>query len=136
MISTSKDRLMTPRRSALLCLIAVAMLYAPVVSVAVASCLMPCCTANHCKITSHHHAPAKPASRHDCSEKNAAKDDCAMSGCVPDQQQIVTSHPFVLPTGATLITSTAFPHNLPRVSSAEPQAAPEPLSPPPRPSLA
>ncbi len=59
-----------------------------------------------------------------------------MRSCASGQQQGVASHLFVLPTGVALIISMPLPHKLLRVSPAGLQAAPEPLSPPPRPSLA
>jgi hypothetical protein len=127
---------MTSQRKAILCLAAVAMLYTPVISAAVAACLMPCCTSNQCEITSHHHAPAKPAPRHDCAQSDSAQADCTMRSCSADRQQATASHVFVLPTGVTFVGSMPLPQEPPRVSTAVPQTAPEPLSPPPRPSLA
>jgi hypothetical protein len=124
---------MTPQRRAIVCLIAVAMLYAPVVSAAVAACLMPCCTADDCEIAAHHHKPMKPVPRHECPGQDSAQDACAMRACpTGQQQQTVASHIFVLPAGTMVVASVSLPHKRVQVSSAAPQALPEPPSPPPR----
>jgi hypothetical protein len=123
---------MKPQRRGILCLIAVAMLYAPVVFANVAFSLMACCTAHYCEIAAHHHKPVKPAPRHECPGQDSARDACTMRACETGQRPAIASHIFVLPAGMTLVAFVSWPHQVAQVPPAGPQAVPEPPALPPR----
>ncbi len=126
----------TRRRSisASICLLIVALLYAPFAGAAWASYLNACCTSGQCPIAAHHHhkAPAAPANHMDCEHDMPGMMTCAMSCCHDSDRSLFTSLAFVLPppVAATMVTAINSPIEL-----TKPLDFPlsiEPLSPPPR----
>jgi hypothetical protein len=81
------------------CLLAAAVLYAPLGGAAWASRAMACCTADHCNIPEHHHQKASPhpASDMNCGHDMPGMSECSMSCCQNPERQVVTAMLFVLP---------------------------------------
>jgi hypothetical protein len=124
------------RRSvcAIVCLLVVFMLYAPLAGAAWSSYQSACCTSDQCPIPEHHHhkSPAAPADHMDCGHDMAGMMACSMSCCPHSDRSAVTSIAFVLPPLMAIHSSSAT--KLP-VQFARPLDFPrsiEPLAPPPR----
>jgi hypothetical protein len=85
--------------SACMCLLAVALLYAPLAAAVWAAHNMSCCTGDYCPLTAHHHqkAPAEPAHEMNCGDDMGALTSCTMSCCQTTDRPIVTAIAFVLP---------------------------------------
>jgi hypothetical protein len=120
--------------SACLCMLAVALLYAPLAAAVWAAQTMACCTGDHCPVAAHHHhkAPAEPVHEMDCGHEMGSLMSCTMSCCEITDRPLVTSLAFPLPdlslAGVTL-SSSKFSETLQAV---EGPICIEPLSPPPR----
>jgi hypothetical protein len=120
--------------SACMCMLAVALLYAPLAAAVWAAQTMACCTGDHCPIAAHHHhkAPAEPAHEMDCGHGMSSLMSCTMSCCETTDRPMVTSLAFPLPDlsyvtaefSVTRLSETPQVLELPRSI--------EPLSPPPR----
>src|SRR5712692_9385529 len=123
----------TRRRSisASICLLMVALLYAPLAGAAWSSYLTACCKSGQCPIAAHHHqkAPAVPANRMDCGHDMPGMMACAMSCCHDSDGSLVASITFLLPPSpaATMTIATKSPIILARPLDF-PRAI-EPLSP-------
>jgi hypothetical protein len=119
--------------AACICLLAVALLYAPVAVAVWAAQTMACCTGDHCPIAAHHHksAPAEPAHEMDCGHDMGSLMACKISCCNTTERSMVTPLIFVLPHlsfgttnfSITRVAETLRPIEVPR--------SVEPLSPPP-----
>jgi hypothetical protein len=85
--------------SACMCMLAVALLYAPLAAAVWAAQTMACCTGDHCPIAAHHHhkAPAEPAHEMDCDHDMSSLMSCTMSCCQTTDRPMVTSLAFPLP---------------------------------------
>ena len=105
---STQHRAMTKNRgklhrvlSAWLCLLAVALLFAPYAGAAWASHAMSCCTGDHCNIPQHHHRKAplsKAASHADCDhESGSTMTECAMSCCQDEERLLLNAMNFVMP---------------------------------------
>jgi hypothetical protein len=120
--------------SACICMLAVALLYAPLAAAVWAAQTMTCCTENYCPIAAHHHqnAPAEPAHELNCSHEISMLMSCTISCCQTTERPMVTAIAFVLPDlsfasmscTVTQVAETPPPIELP--------GALAPLSPPPR----
>src|SRR6266853_1384362 len=120
--------------SASICLLMVALLYAPFAGAAWASYVMACCTSGQCPIAAHHHHKAPPAAANhmDCGHDMPGMTTCVISCCHDSEHSLFTSMAFVLPppVAAANIATINSPIEL-----AKPLDFPrsiEPLSPPPR----
>src|SRR5216683_1615999 len=96
--------LQSERRRALatwVCLLAVALLFAPYAGAAWASHAMSCCTGDHCDIPQHHHrkTPVSKTPVHaDCDHENGgAMTECAMSCCQDEERPLMGAMNFVMP---------------------------------------
>ena len=126
----------TRRRSisASICLLMVALLYAPFAGTAWVSYLTACCKSGQCPIAAHHHqrAPTAPASHMDCGHDMPGMMTCAVSCCHDSDRSLVTPVAFVLPPA--LVAADVAARKSP-IELAKPLDFPrsiEPLSPPPR----
>ncbi len=126
----------TRRRSisASICLLMVALLYAPFAGAAWASYVMACCTSGQCPIAAHHHhkAPAAPANHMDCGHDMPGMMACAMSCCHDPDRSLLTSITFVLPPPVTTATVAAITSPIELTKPLDFPRSIEPLSPPPR----
>src|SRR5262249_55804003 len=81
------------------CLLAVALLYAPLAGAAWANHAVACCSGDHCAIPQHHHskAPPQPAAHEDCDHDASGLVACSMSCCENADQPVLTAMIFLLP---------------------------------------
>jgi len=127
---------------ALACLLAIAVLYAPLAAAAFSPSVMACCTSGFCNIPRHHHksAPATSeaaaASHEDCGHDMAAKmagmSDCSMDCCQTHDTPAVSSVAFVMPPVFFVPLSLHVTRAAETVRAIEIPRAIEPASPPPR----
>ncbi len=126
----------TRRRSisASICLLMVALLYAPFAGAAWASYVMACCTSGQCPIAAHHHhkAPAAPANHMDCGHDMPGMMTCAMSCCHDSDRSLFTSMAFVLPPPVAAATIATINSPIELTKPLDFPRSIEPLSPPPR----
>ena len=125
-----------PRLSALVCLVALMLIYAQVATSAVMAMTGTCCSGDQCPIHGNHHRPQKSEqvpmdcghSGHDMSKM----DNCSMSCCHNIEQSAVHANLFLL-TPLSLSTSPA-PSSAISFSSGVVKIflAFAPLAPPPR----
>ncbi len=104
----------TPNRcrvlAALVCLLAVVLLYVPFGAAAWSSHALACCTKGYCNIPQHHHkkAPASSTAAEDCGHDGhnmSGMMDCSMSCCEDPAKPVVTSVAFVLPPATVAATA-------------------------------
>ena len=135
MTPRSKNR----RRSflAVLCLLAVALLYAPLGGAAWFVYTGACCSTGQCPIHGHHHSqtPSDPEHAMDCGHDMAAAAQCCMSCCHNPDRPAAAPAIFVLPTPVTVSVPTNFEVLVPALASTNTFHSIEPLSPPPRTSV-
>lgn len=117
-----------------LCLLAVALLYAPFAAAAWSARGMACCAGDHCPIPQHHHrkAPIAPDVADDCGHNMGGLSACTMSCCNTTDRQLASPVAFVLPALTTLSVSAEETSLLASRSSLEFSRVVKPLSPPPR----
>jgi hypothetical protein len=120
--------------AAVVCLLAVAFLYAPFAAAAWSSHAMACCTDGFCNIPQHHHkkAPAHSATSEDCDHAMGGMMHCSMSCCQDPDKPAVTSMAFVLPPAAFAASAMIISGAVERIHSIEIPRPIAPLSPPPR----
>jgi hypothetical protein len=119
---------------AIVCMLAVVLLFAPLAAAAWSSYVGACCTSGQCPIKGHHHqhSPAAPENLMDCSHKMPGMAACSMSCCHNPERAAIASGMFVLPAPVTVSAPTI---SAPFVHLHEPQnflRSFKPLSPPPR----
>jgi hypothetical protein len=127
---------------ALACLLAIAVLYAPLAAAAFSPSAMACCTGGFCNIPQHHHkskatpAPDSAGSHEDCghamSGKMAGVSDCSMDCCQDHETPAVSSVTFVMPPAVFVPVSVHMTRAAETVRAIEIPRAIEPASPPPR----
>ena len=124
------------RRSvvASICLLIVALLYAPLAAAAWSSYQSACCTSGQCKIPAHHHqkTPTTPSHHMDCGHEMSGMIYCAMSCCHDSDRSLLTSIAFVLPAGVSAARSTTISSPIELAKPLDFPRSIEPLSPPPR----
>ena len=116
------------------CLLAVALLYAPLAGAAWSSRAMACCTGEHCNIPQHHHQ--KKPTESECSHDLGGLTDCSMSCCQNPDRPVVTAVAFVLPPLAFASVPVLVTHPVDTLRSVEISRSVVPLSPPPRVAVA
>ncbi|HEY2820881.1 MAG TPA: hypothetical protein VGJ06_07555 [Candidatus Acidoferrum sp.] len=128
---------------ALACLLAIAVLYAPLAAAAFSPSAMACCTGNFCNIPKHHHksnttpAPDSTATHGDCghdmSGKMAGMNDCSMDCCQTHETPAsVGSVTFVMPPVFFVPVSMHVTRAGENARAIEIPRSIEPASPPPR----
>jgi hypothetical protein len=127
----------TPNRyrilAALVCLLALASLYAPF-AMAWSSHARACCTAGYCNIPNPHHkkAPANSTVGEDCDHAMAGLMDCSVSCCQDPDKPAVTSMAFVLPRTTFAASAILVTGSVERAHFTEIPRTIAPASPPPR----
>jgi hypothetical protein len=127
----------TPNRyrilAALVCLLALASLYAPF-AVAWSSHARACCTGGYCNIPDHHHKKAPPNSTvgEDCDHAMAGLMDCSMSCCQDPDKPAVSSMAFVPPPATFAASAMIATGSVERAYFTEIPRTIAPVSPPPR----
>ena len=148
MSSTNHTR--TREFGALACLLAIAVLYAPLGAAAFSPSVMACCTGKFCNIPKHHHksnaassekppqtqAPPPAASHEDCGHNMAANatgmSDCSMDCCQTHETPAVSSVTFVMPPVIFVAVSVNVTRAAETARAIEIPRTIEPASPPPR----
>lgn len=132
--------------AACVCLLAVALLYAPLAGAALLANGLDCCTGGYCKIPEHRHhryqlghehsgAPAAPAenSGHmDCGHESSGLMPCSMSCCQDPTRPALVPSAFLLPSANFVLTTIEEIRTVQIANSFEPSRFVKPLSPPPR----
>src|SRR6266852_1310085 len=120
--------------SASICLLMVALLYAPLAGAAWSSYQMACCRSGQCPIPAHHHqkTPAAPANHMDCGHDMSGMMACSMSCCHDSDRSLVTPVAFMLPLSITVAPSAALTSPIELAKPLDFPRSIEPLSPPPR----
>jgi hypothetical protein len=131
---------------ALACLLAIAVLYAPLAAAAFSPSAMACCTNGFCNIPKHHHkskvvvnpdsASTHEAGHEDCGHNMAANvtgmSDCSMDCCQTHETPAVGSVTFVMPPVFFAPTSMHVTRAAETARAIEIPRSIEPASPPPR----
>jgi hypothetical protein len=119
---------------AMLCLIAVVLLYAPLGGAAWSLYSAACCTTQQCPIKGHHaqHSPAASEHAMDCSHDVPAMASCSMSCCQHPDRPAVAPIIFVLPTPPTVSATANLEALAPAPDPRNVLSSTKPLSPPPR----
>jgi hypothetical protein len=114
--------------AACLCLLAVALLFAPFAGAAWASRAMDCCTADHCTIPEHHHR--KTPVHADCDHNGLTA--CSMSCCQDQERPFATAMLFVMPPLGFVSASVHIARMVDAPRSGEVPRSIQPLLQPPR----
>jgi hypothetical protein len=128
------------------CLLAVALLYAPLAVAALVANGVDCCAGGYCQIPEHHHhqrqlgheyssvpaAPPQDSSHMDCGHEMSGMKPCTMSCCEDPARPALTPTAFVLPLVDFVPTVFEAIRRVQVKNSFEPSRFVKPLSPPPR----
>src|SRR6266849_8587866 len=120
--------------SASICLLMIALLYAPLAGAAWSSYQMACCTSGQCPIPGHHHqkTPAAPANHLDCGHDMPGMMACSVSCCHDSERSMVSAVAFVLPSPVMVIAPAGSESPIKATKPLDFLRSLEPLSPPPR----
>lgn len=123
--------------AAWVCLLAVALLYAPLAGAALLAHGVNCCAGGACPIPEHHHhkqqqAAAKEAAPMDCGHEMGGMTSCSMSCCKDPSRPALIPGAFVVPELSFAPSVGEVLHTLQLTSSLEISRFVKPLSPPPR----
>jgi len=117
-----------------LCLLAVALLYAPFAAAAYSARAADCCAGGHCPVSEHHPSkvPVAPSSPMDCGHAMAGMASCSVSCCQSLERPAVTPLAFLLPSPASPIVRAGATEFTTALKIIEIPRSLEPISPPPR----
>ena len=115
--------------AAWLCILAVALLFAPYAGAAWISHSMSCCTGDHCDIPQHHHRKAPVHA--DCDHESGMP-ECTMSCCQDEERPLLTAMNFVMPPVIVTVVATPSTQALDAPPSIEIPRSVLPLLQPPR----
>jgi hypothetical protein len=116
--------------AAWMCLLAVAMLFAPLAGAAWMVRAMSCCTGDHCAIPQHHHRATVDA---DCDHgSGGGLTNCSMACCQDQDRPFATAMTFVLPPLAVSSAPMSITRATAALRSTEIPRSIRPLLPPPR----
>jgi hypothetical protein len=123
--------------SAWLCLLAVALLYAPLAGAALLAHGLDCCVGGFCTIPEHHHHKSQPAASQDtapmdCGHEMSGMKSCSMSCCKDPARPALIPGAFVLPPANFVLVAAEVLWPVQPGSSLELSRLVKPLSPPPR----
>jgi hypothetical protein len=116
------------------CMLAMALLYAPLAVAAWSSYQAACCTSGQCPIKGHHHhqTPAVPENHMDCGHEMFGMSACSMSCCHYPERAVVSSSVFVFPAPIKILEPSALHTHIDSTKLTDLLRSVEPLSPPPR----
>jgi hypothetical protein len=122
--------------AAWVCLLAVALLYAPLAGAALLANGVNCCAGGVCPIPEHHHhkqqAAAKEAAPMDCGHEMGGVTSCSMSCCKDPSRPALIPGAFVVPEVSFAPSVGEVLQTVPLANSLEISRFVKPLSPPPR----
>jgi hypothetical protein len=138
MSRTRKCRFSTKQRlSALVCFVALMLMYAQIASAAVMVITGTCCSGDQCPIHgNHHHSPKTDDPPMDCGhgEHNmSTMDNCSLSCCHDSERPVVHGNLFLLtplpvPTALASCSAIPFSSTISKISLAHAPLAPPPKS--------
>jgi len=119
------------------CLLAVALLYAPLAGAEWLAHSKDCCTGGYCTIPEHHHhkhqrAPAQNSSPMDCGHDMGGMMSCSMSCCQDPARPALMPGMFLLPSVSFAPLAARVLRPIKIASALEISRFVKPLSPPPR----
>jgi hypothetical protein len=117
--------------SAVACLFAVALFYAPLAGAAWNAHAAACCTGDQCPIREHHHSKA-PVHTAECEHAGDAMMACTMSCCESSERALLAPLAFVLPTADSLASPARMTGLMAQLRAENFLRTLEVLSPPPR----
>ncbi|HKN73584.1 MAG TPA: hypothetical protein VJW94_00300 [Candidatus Acidoferrum sp.] len=123
--------------AAWLCLLAVALLYAPLAGAALLANGVNCCMGGYCNVPEHHHhksqlAPSQQSAPMDCGHNMSGVTSCSMSCCKDPARPALMPGAFVLPLASFVPAASEVIRSIRLDSSLEISRFVKPLSPPPR----
>ena len=130
------------KAAACICLLAVALLYAPLAAATFAARGMDCCAGGFCPVRGHHHKTQKSAVPQDAMPMDCGHDmnghgvagmsECSMSCCQSPEHFISIPGTFVLPDATVLPGAGELVGSVQVSAPEEISRLSKPLSPPPR----
>lgn len=125
--------------AAWVCLLAVALFYAPLAGAALLAHGVNCCAGGVCPIPEHRHheqqAAAKEAAPMDCEHEMGGMTSCSMSCCKDPSRPALIPGAFVMPAAYFVPAAGELLQTVPLANSLEISRFVKPLSPPPRSTL-
>jgi hypothetical protein len=123
--------------TAWLCLLAVALLYAPMAGAALLAYGVDCCVGGFCNIPTHHHHKSQPAPTQDtapmdCGHDMSGMKSCSMSCCKDPARPALIPGAFVLPPASLVPEAGEMILPVVLANNLEISRFVKPLSPPPR----
>jgi hypothetical protein len=123
--------------AAWLCLLAVALLYAPMAGAVLLAHGVNCCVGGFCNIAEHHHHKQQPAASQDSAPMDCGHDmsgitPCSMSCCKDPARPALIPGAFVLPPASFAPAGDEVLRPVQMANSLEISRFVKPLSPPPR----
>jgi len=123
--------------AAWVCLLAVALLYAPLAGAALLAHGVNCCAGGVCPIPEHHHhkqkqAATKEAAPMDCGHEMGGMTSCSMSCCKDPSRPALIPGAFVMPAAYFVPAAGEVLQTVPLANPQEISRFVKPLSPPPR----
>ncbi len=123
--------------AAWLCLLAVALLYAPLAGAALLANGVDCCAGGFCPIAEHHHHKQQPSPKQapaasDCGHEMRGMKTCSMSCCKDPSRPALIPGAFVLPAADFVPAADELLQTVPLTNLLEISRFVKPLSPPPR----
>jgi hypothetical protein len=120
-----------------LCLLAVALLYAPMAGAALLVYGADCCVGGFCNIPAHHHQKQQPVSSQDsapmdCGHDMSGMTPCSMSCCKDSARPALIPGAFMLPAASFAPSTGEVLRPVQLASALEISRFVKPLSPPPR----
>ena len=120
-----------------LCLLAVALLYAPLAGAALLVCGVNCCVAGFCNVPEHHRhkqqpTPSEESAPTDCGHNVRGMTPCSMSCCKDPARPALIPGAFVLPPASFVPAMGKVLRPVQVASALEISRFVRPLSPPPR----
>ena len=128
--------------AAWICMLAVTLLYVPLVGAALVGNGIDCCVGGFCPVRGHHHKTQKPVASQDAMPMDCAHDmkghetdgmsECSMSCCQSPQHPTLIPGAFVLPAATVLAGARELVRPVKASDPEEISRLSKPLSPPPR----
>jgi hypothetical protein len=119
------------------CLLAVALLHAPLAAAALLAYGVDCCVGGFCNVPEHHHhkqppAPSQHSSPMDCGQDKSGMASCSISCCKDPARPALVPGAFLLPSLSFAPAAVKVLRSVQLTSSLEISRFVKPISPPPR----
>ena len=137
-----REKKLAQKAAACICMLAVALLYAPLAAAALVAPGMDCCVGGLCPVHGHHpktqeRTTPQNAMPMDCGHdmsghKSAGMSECSMTACQSPEHPLAIPGAFVLPDATLLLGIHELVQPVPATVLEEISRLSKPLSPPPR----